>query len=264
MSQKKYILALLLFSVCIGVCQSATIVIEGNYLGRNIYIQNGLAGSGIGFCSYMVRINGRVCTDEINSSAYEIDFTQFDIVMGAPVTVEIMHKDDCKPRVLNPDALKPKPTFDIGYITINQTGILSWKTLNEQGSLPFVIEQFRWNKWVAIGEVAGLGTPDAHEYSFKTTPHSGSNRFRIRQTGFTGKARFSQEVVYNSFLPQLTYTSSKGQKSIFFSGETLFEIYDLYGNIVKRGYGKDVDIINLKRGAYYLCYDNTMATIQKR
>jgi hypothetical protein len=264
MAIKKLFLSLFLLTGFVSLSPAGTIVIEGNFLGRSLYIQNGFAGSGVGFCSYMVRINGRVCTDEINSSAYEVDFSQFDIAMGTAVTVEIKHKDDCKPMVLNPDALKPKPTFDIEYMSINANGILNWKTNHEQGSLPFVVEQFRWNKWVTIGEVAGIGTPDAHEYSFKVTPHSGANRFRIRQTGFTGKTRFSEEVVYNSILPQLTFTSSKGYRSIFFSGETMFEIYDLYGNVVKRGFGKDVDIVNLKRGSYYLCYDNTMTTIQKR
>ena len=32
--------------------------------------------------------------------------------------------------------------------------------------------------------------------------------------------------------------------------------YDAYGNIVKKGVGSEVDCSNLKKGAYYINYDN--------
>ncbi len=54
------------------------------------------------------------------------------------------------------------------------------------------MEQKRWNKWVKVGEVMGAGKPGENTYSFKVTPHSGENTFRVKQTDLTKRARFSE------------------------------------------------------------------------
>jgi hypothetical protein len=38
--------------------------------------------------------------------------------------------------------------------------------------------------------------------------------------------------------------------------ETRYEIYDAYGNIVKKGVGSSVNCENLLRGVYYINFDN--------
>lgn len=243
---------------------AAVIVVEGKYQDKNLYVQNGYAGNGVGFCTYEVSINGKVTTDEVNSSAFEIDFTAYQIPPGTPVVVEIRHKDDCSPKVLNPEALKPKATFEVIGINVDKNGLLTWNTKNEMGSIPYVVEQFRWNKWIPVGEVQGSGKMDANSYSFQTTAHSGENKFRVKQVGFGGIAKSSNAVTYISTVAQPTYTISKDKSDIKFSGETLYEVYDAYGNVVKRGFGNDLNILTLARGSYYLCYDNIMADFAKK
>ena len=76
--------------------------------------------------------------------------------------------------------------------------------------------------------------------------------------------RFSQTVAYNSMQPSLTYTSSKDTRTILFSGDTMFEVFDMYGAVVKKGFGAEMDISNLRKGTYWLCYDNTSAEFQKK
>ena len=41
-----------------------------------------------------------------------------------------------------------------------------------------------------------------------------------------------------------------------FTSETLYEIYDTYGNLVKKGFGKNIGVTNLKKGLYYINYDS--------
>ncbi|MBN4062168.1 MAG: hypothetical protein COA57_07345 [Flavobacteriales bacterium] len=241
---------------------AGTIILEGNYQGKNIYVQNPFSGTGVGFCTYEVKVNGDVTTDEINSSAFEIDLGNFQLNIGDPVVVTIKHKDDCKPKVLNPEVLKPKSTFEIIDMDIDQESIFSWKTKNETGKLPFVIEQFRWNKWIKVGEVEGKGTPDVNEYSFKITPHSGENLFRVKQVDYTNKPRYSKSKRYNAMaISEVTFVPIKVKDFLHFeaesnSTETMFEIYDSYGNIVKKGFASNIDCKNLKKGIYYLNYDN--------
>ena len=46
--------------------------------------------------------------------------------------------------------------------------------------------------------------------------------------------------------------------------ETSYEIYDEFGGIVFKGYGKEVKIGTLNKGKYYLNYDNQMDRFTKK
>jgi hypothetical protein len=260
--KKVFSLIFILFSAF--AVNAGIIILEGNYQGKNLYIQNPFTGSGVGFCVYEVRINDRVTTDETNSSAFEVDFTAFQLEMGAKVEVKIFHKDDCKPKVLNPEVLKPKSTFEVVSIKVEKDGVLSWSTKGETGKLPYIIEQFRWNKWVNVGEMDGKGTPGQNDYSFKIVAHSGENQFRVKQVDYTGKPRYSQAAKYRSTLTEISFSPIKVSKDIIFTGETMFEIYDSYGNIVKKGFAEKIDAANLPKGIYYINYDNKMDQFVKK
>jgi hypothetical protein len=166
-----------IFMLCamlaVGLAQAATIVLEGNYQGKNLFVQNPYAEAGVGFCVFQVTVNDKVATDEINSSAFEVDLGNFNLKMGDKVVIKIMHKDGCTPKVLNPEVLKPKSTFDIVKQGISPDGTYAWTTTNESGRLAYVVQQKRWNKWIRVGEVMGEGSPGNHDYSFKVVPHSG-------------------------------------------------------------------------------------------
>jgi len=244
---------------------SSTIILEGNYQGKNLFVQNPFAGSGVGFCTFEVTINDQVTTDEINSSAFEIDFTAFQLEIGAKVVVKIRHGDDCKPKVLNPEVLKPKSTFDIILMKIDDSGVLNWSTNNETGRLPYIIEQFRWNKWVKVGEEEGQGQKANNAYTFKITPHSGENKFRVKQVDYSRRPRYSSSVKYTDrTIAPVTFAPQKVKDNIMFSAETMYEIYDAYGNIVKKGFGSKLDVTNLKRGTYYINFDKQMSKFLKK
>ena len=240
------------------------VIIEGKYQRKNIYIQNGYADAGVGYCAYAVYVNGKLTNDEVNATAFEVDLGQLQLKYGENVTIKIHHKDDCiPPKILNPDALKPIPTFQVVALKMTNDGLISWSTKDEEGPLPFIIEQFRWNKWISVGEVSGVGTPVLHNYKFQVTAlHSGENKFRIKQMGY--KPKYSEEVEMISSTPRCVFSLSKGSKQIDFSCGTLYEVYDFYGKIVKKGYGSRIDISNLNRGGYYVCFDNTIGELKRK
>lgn len=240
------------------------LIVEGKYQNKNIYVQNAFGNNGVGFCTTEIKVNGQITTDEVNSSAFEIDLKSLDIKIGQKVTIEIIHKRDCAPVVLNPDALTPKSTYEIVSMNINNSAILKWTSKNETGALPYIIEQFKWNKWVPVGEVQGLGTPDNHDYAFQVTTHSGENKFRVKQTGFAGGPKYSSAIVLNSTDDKPTYILSKDYKTIEYSKETAYEVYDAFGSVVKKGFGTTTKLDNLNKGKYYLCYDNDVVEIDKK
>jgi hypothetical protein len=262
MKKKLLLLVSIAFLLVLKGYSQSMILLEGTYQGKNVYVQNPFASSGVGFCVYEVRVNDQVTTDEIGSSAFEVDLRNFQLKIGDPVTIKIFHKDDCNPKVLNPEVLKPKSTFVVapnGGITIDCTSeMLKWTTSGEQGKLTFVVEQYRWNKWVKVGEVDGIGTPGSNNYSFKVVTHSGENQFRVKQVDYSGQARTSPIAKCTSTKPVMKFYPIKAKDKITFEGgETLWEIYDQYGNIVKKGFGSSIDVSGLAKGGYFLNYDNT-------
>lgn len=196
-----------------------------------------------------------------STSAFEIDFTLFNIAIGEPLFIVIEHDETCKPKILNPEVLLPRSTFKIEAIAVSNLGKLIWTTSNEKGKLAFFIEQYRWDKWVQIGEVQGLGTPGENKYEFQVTPHSGENTVRVVQIDHTDEKRASEKVKFTSNVPTVQKNPVIVKKSIEFTSngkpiETKYEIFDAYGNIVKKGTGTKVDCENLLKGAYYINFDN--------
>jgi hypothetical protein len=254
-----------IFLSCIltGPVFAGEIEINGSYQGDNLYVQNPYAESGVGFCVFEVMVNGRTTTDEINSNSFEIDLSVFRFAIGEPVHVLIKYKEGCEPAVINPEVLAPRASFNTIDIAVKDDQII-WKTNHEAGSLPYIVEQYRWNKWVQVGEVAGKGVPGTHEYSLPVRMHSGENRFRVRQSDHNRKRQLSPEVVVEKNKPEVSLASMKVEDNLVFSEPTLYEIYDIYGRIVFKGYDDTISVRGLERGEYYLNFDNQMSVFTKQ
>jgi hypothetical protein len=233
------------------------IIIEGFYQGKDLYVKNPNSPKGVGFCVYEVQINDDVTADEINSNAFVIDLHSLGLEIGAPLVVKILHHDECKPKVLNMEAVLPQSTYELSALEMDAKGVLHWTTSNEIGELPYIIQQFKWNKWVNIGEVIGTGRMDENTYSFQVSTHTGHNVYRIAQRANKGKTRYTEEVTFESSQSTpVTLASDKFSKAVAFSAKTHYEIFDEYGRLVKRGFDKLVDIAALSKGQYYINYDN--------
>jgi hypothetical protein len=152
----------------------------------------------------------------------------------------------------------------VDIIVDNKNGILKWTTSGEKGALPFQVEQYKWKKWVSVGTVDGKGTNGPNNYSIEITTHSGMNKFRVKQVDFSEKPRYSPEVTYRSLEPEVTFSPEKPKNEIKFSAVTSYEIYDYYGRLITKGRGSLIDITKLKKGDYFLNYDNSMGQFSKK
>ncbi|MBP5366510.1 MAG: hypothetical protein J6Y82_11445 [Bacteroidales bacterium] len=255
------IIVLSLMVATVSQVKAEELVVKGTYQGENIYVRNPFAPSGVGFCAYEVTVNGMITTDEINSSAFEVDLSVYGFVVGDEVSVAIKYKDDCVPMVLNSDALKVKTPAKFESIAV-KNGVLTFSTSGETGSIPFIVEQFRWNKWVKVGEVRGKGKNRPNDYEVKVRTHTGPNKFRVRQTDNKKISVYSKEAVALVTDPPITFKVT--DNSITFSAETMYEIYDQYGGIVFKGYGTNINISGLTKGKYYLNFDNSQGDFTKK
>ncbi|MFK7757519.1 MAG: hypothetical protein AB8B53_11375 [Flavobacteriales bacterium] len=252
------VLVILFLAVISSVSALAgSMVLEGKYQGKNLYVVNSVSSSGVGYCVFEVLVNGEVTSDEWNSPAFEIDLGIYGFKIGDALAVTIKYKEGCQPKVINPGVLNPKPTFDISNIAISPSGLLTWETTGETGELPFIIQQYKWSKWVNVGEVMGKGNPSKTEYSFQTAEVAGENKFRVTQKSGKGDSKSSKPVEYVSTASPVTFMYDKKSSSLVFSKATNYELYNVYGQIVKKGYGEKAELISLPKNDYYVSYDNS-------
>jgi hypothetical protein len=253
---------LILFTLLSFFCliASAQVVLEGNYLGENIYIQN--PRSGDSYCTQKVVVNGKVVSFA-NTDGYEIMLDSLGYKPGDTLRIEIFHLDDCKPKVLNYGKCLSLPSLDVIAITADSTGVLKWQTMKETGASYFIIETFKWDRWVKIGEAEAKGGAGINSYSFIFKPHSGENKLRLRQVSSSGISHVSKPATYASSIKPVTVKSYRIVKTVELSDETAYQVYDSTGNIIIKGTGKTIDLSAFPRGNYYLLFDNQAADIVK-
>ncbi len=256
-----FALTLLLLSAA-HVKADNVLVLEGSYQNKNLFVSNSMSDDGVGFCAFEVRVNGDVTSDEINSSAFEIDLSQFQFNPGEKVVIQIKHKTGCAPKVLNPGGLQPLPEFEITQMDVSPEGMLEWSSQKEASELPYIVEQYKWNKWVKAGEVESKGTAGKYNYKFKVNLTSGSNKLRLVQRNMDGKMKMSSSVTVTS--TEASVEMKQEKDIVKFSRPTAYEVYDAYGQIKKRGLDSQIDLSQLEKGDYYINFDNTNQKIRKK
>ncbi|MRT92403.1 hypothetical protein [Ancylomarina sp. 16SWW S1-10-2] len=245
------------------VVSSQELNIKGVFTGANVYIVNPFVHSKDLFTIDSISINNKKYTEILESSAFEIDLSHMGFKLGEDLHFCICYKDSIKPSILNIEALKPLSSFKIKEAYIDKDQCLNWTCSNEVGSLPFDVQQYRWNKWVKVGELRGVGTSGINSYRIKVPVHSGENIFRIHQVDYTKKDKYSDSIQYKSTLQVVQLVNKRVKEQLNFSTPTQFEIFDLFGNLIYNGYGGEVRLDDLIPGKYYVNFDNTMGEFIK-
>jgi len=127
-----------------------------------------------------------------------------------------------------------------------------------------IIEQFRWNKWLKIGELTAADSVKNGMYSLDIIPHSGLNQFRILFNDANDNPVYSKLIKYTSRNPETTIESTKVTDKLNFSADTQYEIFDLKGNFIQEGFGKEIDVTGLDKGKYWINYDNKSVNFSKK
>lgn len=257
--------AFILFLIAAIPATAGVYVYTGVYQGKDLYVKNPFSSEGVGFCVFEVTVNGEVTSDEINSSAFAIDLTLFNLEPGDPVEVVIRSKDNCEPRVINPEDIAPKSTFTVASLALADAGSIVFRTQGEGGPLPFVVEQFKWNKWVQVATVDGkgdMGVPN--EYRVEVPLHSGANTFRLRQNDASGP-RYSERFEVSSDQKPVALRDTRFYDKLAFSAPTSYEVFDAYGILYAKGAGKEIDTNEWPRGDYYVNFDDDFGVaVRKR
>lgn len=256
--------SVLLCAACPVVSAQTAIEVGGLYQGENLLVVNETNPDGVGFCCYEVRVNGQVTADQVNSHAFEIDLRSHGIALGKGVAIRLLHRPGCAPRILNPEVITPSPGFELVEFVANPNGEVSWVTSEERGRMPFVLQQFKWGKWVDAVRIDGLGGPGKRHYHVQFKPVRGENILRLTHLAADGALEVKGEARFTSNAPAVTFDYDHKTQTIAFSEETQYEVVNAFGTVVLQGHGTDVILSYLARGEYFVNCGARSDTFKKR
>ena len=263
--KKLFIITFIVF-INLPFLKAQEIILKGTYQGKNLYVLNPAVDlSKSIYCVDAVYVNDILTEDEINSNSFEIDFPNLKIAEGQPIIVRILYKADCKPEIVNPNILESSTIFTFTPPKIEKkTSRLIWSINGNIDINPFIIEQFRWGKWITAGEVQTKDSVSFNNYFFEPKFNTKQNIFRIRHIDKSGNERISKECKYFVKDEELYLLSNRVSDWLYFSSETLYELYDDKGNFILDGYGKEVNVSDIEKGKYWVNYDNRTEVISKK
>ena len=258
-----FVLALMFLS---SEIKADEMILKGIYQGKDLYIINPMLDAGEEYCAYEVLINNQTFDDIINSSAFRISLDRAGLLFGQEYEVIIKHGDNCTPKLVNPEVLKPLCTYEIISADLGYNDVLKFVTDKESGQLTFYIEEFRWNQWMEVGRLPGEGGPGNRNYSQKVYPFAGENRFRLYQIDHLNRKFYSDELLFNVEKDPVKVTTplAKVGKEISFSANTRYAVINDYGEELVSGTGNVVDVSEIKKGQYFLNFENEYVVFKKK
>ncbi len=172
---------------------AAIFVISGIYQGKNVFIQNpSLNDDGITFCTNDVYVNDVKVMSNITTGAFEIDLST--VRMSSQLTIKITHKDGCKPRVLNPQVIRPSSMFHYNSFQVDKEHFV-WSTRGEKPRGKYVLEYYANDKWLLIKEFPNKGSVILNNYDTDGVM-AGAQKYRLKLVEAEGRVHYSQIVEF--------------------------------------------------------------------
>jgi hypothetical protein len=127
-----FITSLILFTAITNYAQTkkdTSLILEGIYTNKNIFVKNSFGPGGIGFCVTEIRVNGKITKDEINANLFQVHLDTFHLKTGDKIKIEIKHHKNCgplaSPLIMNPSAI----TSDTNSNMFAIEGKFMWQNL---------------------------------------------------------------------------------------------------------------------------------------
>lgn len=240
-------------------------VVKGVYQGKNLYVQNPFTSDMKDFCTNKVYVNDKEVLSDIKSSAFEVPFDSMaGLKVNDKITVRIIHKSDCKPKVLNAQVIRLTSDFKFTDFSIDEDG-LHWSTKGERKGDELHVQQFLYNNWETIEKISSKGSATQNSYDYTDHQHhSGVNKYRIKYVEQGGTVYYSKVIEFKSNMPEVTFHPKRVTNRIYLSRPVRYEVIDGYGTPVIKGEGEEINCLPLKEGVYYLNVDNKTEKFLKK
>lgn len=241
-----------------GLTQSTnldTLTFEGiNYEKKLYFVNPSIPDQG--YSMQEVKINGKEVYDELRSNTVTIHPGRSNVDYKDSMQIRVFYVKDYKPKLLNPENLLPPDNFKFTYIRIRD-GKLIWRTEGAQGQKPFIVEQYRWNRWIKATEIPVSDSIRHGSYEYEITPHHGKNRYRIVKLNTHNEKVISRKARVSEYsIPKVKIIYNDVKDMLVLSSKTLYEIYDEDWTLIREGYGRYVDVSGMAPGKYNINFGN--------
>lgn len=251
---------LFLLPVLLGAQQYEEFVLSGVYNGKNLYVQNPLAGNLKEYCTREVWVNDTKVFTNPRTSAYTVNLSHLS--GNSPVTVRIVYSQGCVPKIINPQVIRTLNKFR--YLSIHaDSAKLEWVTTGELSSGKFFVEKWESNQWQPVLSLEARGV-ESSRYVAAIQHKGGQNRYRIKYLQNDGETFYSSVQKYEAAAEPLSFAPTRVSDKIYFTRETSYKVKDPKGNEVAKGYGKEVNLGHLNSGLYYLTYGDRKGKFYKK
>lgn len=251
----------LYFLLIAGVLYAGEIELSGVYQGKNLYIHNPAISPGGDFCTIRIFVNGEAVISNPTTSAFEVDLSSVNL--GDSVTIKIVHHDECKPVIINPQVIKPKNQFRFLRIDL-KSDELGWTTAGDQKGDCYYLEKRIADKWIMIKSLKAAGVAEENSYSVGIMNSIGDNKYRIKCIQSDGSIIYSPLVTYYSQDDPVTFYPTQVEDKIYLSRIASYEVLDVHGNLMTNGNEKEIDVNGLHSGLYYLILDDKTEKFYKK
>jgi hypothetical protein len=191
---KKHLSVLTILLLLAINSHAAIFVISGIYQGKNLFVQNPATDpEGTIFCTNDVYVNDVKVMGGITQGAFEVDLS--NIRINSQVTVKITHKEGCKPRLLNPQVIKPSSLFHFNSFQVDKEHFI-WSTRGEKPKGKYVLEYYMADKWVLVKEIPAKGSIILNNYDTDGVV-TGTNKYRLKFVESDGHVHYSQIVEFS-------------------------------------------------------------------
>ena len=254
----KSFLSFIIVGVSVVSMYAAEVEFSGTFYEQNAYIKNPTLNSG--FCISEVLVNGNKAKAELNTGVVVVDFAANGLKFCDKFNLTVKYAGDNKPELINPKAFISSSTFDLVSAKIEPSGdayelVLSIK--GEAAPLPFYIEHYRGDKWLASGVFQGKGGSAEKTYTIPFPGLVGENRIRVYQVDSDGmKEREKEVTVMSPKTSAVVVKKIASGKEIVFSGVTEYKVVDDLGNTKLHGMSDVVNISSLPKGKYFIVYED--------
>jgi hypothetical protein len=224
------------------------LVVAGIYYGQNLLVQNPSMGNKV-YCTDGVLVNNRKMMPYIASSAYEINLSFLKI--NDSVTVTILHKDGCTPKIINPQVLRPSSTFHFVRARVSVQEI-NWTSIGESVTDQYSVQHLANGNWVTLVSIRAIGKG---VYSVPLRHDNGLNRYRIRYAEYDGRIFYSKEIDFDMKTEEnapLSFYPKNVTDRIYLSSEATYRILSLSGQVLREGKSRVIPCADLKTGVYVL------------
>lgn len=239
---------------------------DGVYSGKKMIVNNPLSVDFFGTCIRRISINGEVYPFNISDNYLELDIARVNVRKGELFSLLIEHEVGCQPFIYNKKDFTLKEIIKISNLKF-ENNKLSWNIQDNMLLSPFILELQFQNKWLKIAEIPSenLGN-QSYQYELPFVL-SGKNSVRLSKQNTENSTVYfpTKENANQAICLETSYVE---KKIAFLKNNapcvTVYQLNDSNGVTVKSGFGKNIDVTNLKSGFYTLYYDNKKETIVKK